>query len=158
MKSCVVTVYRIVDAVIVLVRTNRTKRAWTGFRGMWPWLTSTASPAFVWGAWRKLRTSIRIPCPLTPTFETSITETHVYDVTDKPASSVSATGEGPEKNTETSSLTPAPEVPGNKHVTNLCSRIDKTRLTRTLVSAKRQICPTFAFFIRPVRKTAKSNY
>ena len=47
MKSCVVAVYIIVDAV-VLARTNyRTKRPWIGFRGIWPWLTPTASPAFV---------------------------------------------------------------------------------------------------------------
>ena len=104
-------------------------------------------------------TNLRIPCPLTTTFETSTTETHIYSVSDTPASSVSATGGGPEKNTETSSLTAAPEVPGNKHVTNLCSRTDKMRLKRMLVvSANRQICPTFAFFIRPVRKTAKCDY
>jgi len=45
-------------------------------------------------------TNLRISCPLTPTFETSTTETHIYSVTDTPASSVSATGGGPEKNTE----------------------------------------------------------
>jgi hypothetical protein len=157
MKSCVVAVYRLVDAVVVLARTNRTKCAWIGFSAIWPWLTPTASSAFVWGAWRKWRISVKIPFPVTPTSETSTTEILIYSVTDTPASSVKRTGGRPEKNTETSSLTAAPEVPGNKYVANLCSRIDKMRLTRTLVSANRQICPTFAFFSRPVRKNAKSD-
>ena len=34
MKSCVVAVYKIVDAVVVLARTNRTKRAWIEFRAV----------------------------------------------------------------------------------------------------------------------------
>jgi hypothetical protein len=47
MKPCVVAVYAIVDAVVVMALTNTTKRAWIGFRGIWPCLTPTASPAFV---------------------------------------------------------------------------------------------------------------